>query len=135
MTYGNAATAHTRPARWLPLVLKLAGLALVVAVTVAATLLAVDSRREAHARDGVRWCHQKVIGKALEEQKATTPTAVRFLDEQFVIGQNGAGRPAIEVDGAVVIAGVESRYSCGQEYADGTGHLTVHWANERTGQG
>ncbi|MEU7757712.1 hypothetical protein [Micromonospora aurantiaca (nom. illeg.)] len=76
-----------------------------------------------------------MIGKALEEQKATTSAEVRFLGEQFVIGQNDAGRPDIEVDGAVAIAGVESRYSCGREYADGTGHLTVHWANERTGQG
>ncbi|MEV4726299.1 hypothetical protein [Micromonospora humida] len=115
------------------MVLKMSGLAIVVAVTVAATLLVANSRLEANALDGVQWCHQKVIGKALEEQKATTPAEVRFLDEQFVIGQNGDGRPAIEVDGAVAIAGVESRYSCGQEYADGTGHLTVHWANERTG--
>ncbi|WP_405431259.1 hypothetical protein [Micromonospora sp. NBC_00617] len=115
--------------------LKLSGLALVVAVTVALTLLAVDRRREAEARDGVQWCHQKVVQRALEDQKATESAEVRFLGEQFVIGQNDAGRPDIAVDGAVSIGGVESRYLCGREYADGTGHLTVHWANERTGQG
>ncbi|SBT48874.1 hypothetical protein [Micromonospora narathiwatensis] len=112
--------------------LKLSGLALVVAVTVAVTLLAVDRRREADAHDGVRWCHQKVIERALENQKATSSAEVRFLGEQFVVGQNHAGQRAIEVDGGVAIAGVESRYSCGREYTGDArfGYLTVHWADD-----